>query len=35
MWTYSPIDVNASILGVDIEGFASDTFINIDPDSPT
>lgn len=35
MWTYSPIDVNASILGIDIEGFASETFINIDPDSPT
>ena len=35
MWTYSPIDVNASVLGIDIEGFASETFINIEPDSPT
>ena len=35
MWTYSPIDVNASVLGIDIEGFASETFINIETDSPT
>lgn len=35
MWTYSPKDVNASILGIDVEGFTSDTFITITPDNPT
>lgn len=35
MWTYSPVDVDASILGIDVEGFSSDTFINITPDNPT
>lgn len=35
MWTYSPTDVDANILGVDIEGWSTDTFIKIEPDSPT
>lgn len=35
MWTYSPADVSASILGIDVTGYASDTFISIESDSPT